>query len=87
MEAQLSFNLDDPIDMREYDHAPKGYRYFLLLNDFIKMLSNEHQFGPKPNTFMAEKYAKELFTMATSHKLTEVASMIKSNLPIEVNGR
>lgn len=85
MEAQLSFNLDDPIDMREYDHAPKGYRYFLLLNDFIKMLANDHYSGPKPNAFVVEKYAKELFAMANSHRLTEVASMIKSQIPVEVH--
>lgn len=81
MEAQLSFNLEDPIDMREYDHAPKGYRYFLVLEELIKTLAKDYENGPQANTFFVKRYAAVLSRLAAKHNMSELRAMIRNHIP------
>lgn len=81
MEAQLSFNLEDPIDMKEYDHAPKGYRYFLVLEELIKTLAKDYSEGPQTTTFFVKRYAAVLSRLAAKHNMSELRAMIKNHIP------
>lgn len=77
MDAQLSFNLDDPVDMKEHTHATKGYRYFLIIEAFTKILATDYN----ADEALISKYAIALYRLAGKHGVSELRAIIKNTLP------
>jgi len=81
MEAVLKFNSAEPVDMEAYRHAPKGYLYVRLIEEFVQVLERDERDGPRSDTRLVEKYAKDLCRISTKHGLPEVRQLIHSRLP------